>query len=37
VHEFGRAPDFIDGHQHVHTFPQIRDGLLRLRDAAPGA
>lgn len=21
---FGRAPDFVDGHQHVHVFPQIR-------------
>lgn len=24
----GTAPDFIDGHQHVHVFPQIRDCLL---------
>lgn len=24
----GRAPDFIDGHQHVHSFPGIRDILL---------
>jgi predicted glycoside hydrolase/deacetylase ChbG (UPF0249 family) len=24
----GRAPDFIDGHQHVHQFPVIRDVLL---------
>ena len=23
----GHAPDFIDGHQHVHLFPQIRDAL----------
>jgi len=23
-----RAPDFIDGHQHVHQFPQIRDALV---------
>jgi len=22
------APDFVDGHQHVHQFPQIRDALL---------
>src|ERR1700693_3125919 len=21
---FGRAPDFVDGHQHGHLFPQIR-------------
>lgn len=24
----GVRPDFIDGHQHVHVFPQIRDCLL---------
>lgn len=24
----GRAPDFVDGHQHVHQLPQIRDILL---------
>ena len=24
----GRAPDYIDGHQHVHQFPQIREALL---------
>lgn len=24
----GRAPDFIDGHQHVHQLPQIRDALF---------
>lgn len=24
----GRAPDFIDGHEHVHQLPQIRDALL---------
>lgn len=24
----GRTPDFIDGHQHVHQFPVIRDVLL---------
>lgn len=24
----GRPPDFIDGHQHVHQFPQIRTALL---------
>ena len=26
----GMAPDFIDGHQHVHQLPQIRDILLNL-------
>src|SRR5205085_4105389 len=25
---FGRPPDFIDGHQHVHLFPQVRDVVL---------
>jgi predicted glycoside hydrolase/deacetylase ChbG (UPF0249 family) len=25
----GRAPTFIDGHQHVHQFPVIRDGLIQ--------
>jgi hypothetical protein len=35
---FGRAPDFVDGHQHIHVFPQIRSALLRaVKDAAPGA
>ncbi len=26
----GRLPDFIDGHQHVHQLPQIRDVLLHV-------
>jgi len=26
----GRLPDFIDGHQHVHQFPQIRNQVLAL-------
>jgi len=35
---FGRAPDFVDGHQHIHVFPQIRRTLLRvIKDVAPGA
>lgn len=25
-----KAPDFIDGHQHVHQFPQIRSVLLKV-------
>src|SRR5260370_18503339 len=33
---FGRLPDFIDGHQHVHLFPQIREPLLSVvKDFAP--
>jgi predicted glycoside hydrolase/deacetylase ChbG (UPF0249 family) len=27
---FGRAPDFIDGHQHVQLFPQVREALLQV-------
>jgi predicted glycoside hydrolase/deacetylase ChbG (UPF0249 family) len=35
---FGRPPDFVDGHHHVHLFPQIRDAVLRVtQDAAPKA
>ena len=35
---FGRAPDYVDGHQHIHVFPLIRETLLRvIKQAAPGA
>ena len=35
---FGRAPDFVDGHQHAQLFPQVRDAFLRaVKDAAPAA
>lgn len=35
---FGRAPDFVDGHQHVHHFPQVRDAFLHaVKAAAPNA
>lgn len=27
---FGRAPDFVDGHQHVHVLPGIRSALLSV-------
>jgi predicted glycoside hydrolase/deacetylase ChbG (UPF0249 family) len=27
---FGRAPDHVDGHQHIHVFPQVREALLRV-------
>lgn len=38
VAAFGRAPDFIDGHQHVHQFPQVRDALLKVvKEVAPDA
>ncbi len=26
---FGASPDFIDGHQHVQTFPQIREAVVQ--------
>ncbi|KAG1256405.1 hypothetical protein G6F68_009802 [Rhizopus microsporus] len=46
---FGRAPDYVDGHQHVHQLPGIREQVLSqlkrrdgdhrpwLRQTAPGA
>jgi hypothetical protein len=35
---FGRAPDYVDGHQHVQLFPQIRDAFLdAVKAAAPNA
>ena len=35
---FGRPPDFLDGHQHVHLFPQVRDAFLKVvAEEAPGA
>jgi hypothetical protein len=35
---FGRAPDFVDGHQHAQLFPGVRDAFLRaVKTAAPDA
>ncbi|HLX14371.1 MAG TPA: ChbG/HpnK family deacetylase [Bradyrhizobium sp.] len=35
---FGRAPDFVDGHQHAHLFPGVRDAFLAaVKQAAPNA
>jgi chitin disaccharide deacetylase len=35
---FGRAPDFLDGHQHVHLLPQVREEVLAAAKCrAPGA
>jgi hypothetical protein len=35
---FGRAPDFVDGHQHAQLFPQVRDAFLAaVKQAAPEA
>ncbi|NOJ42407.1 ChbG/HpnK family deacetylase [Bradyrhizobium australiense] len=34
----GRAPDFVDGHQHAQLFPGVRDAFLRaVKEAAPRA
>ncbi len=33
---WGSPPDFIDGHQHVHVFPQIRDCVFRILQSRPG-
>jgi chitin disaccharide deacetylase len=29
----GRTPDFVDGHQHVHHLPGVRDAMLAVFDA----
>jgi predicted glycoside hydrolase/deacetylase ChbG (UPF0249 family) len=35
---FGRPPDYVDGHQHVQLFPQVRDAFLAaVKEAAPSA
>ena len=35
---FGRAPDFVDGHQHAQLYPQVRDAFLSaVKQAAPAA
>jgi predicted glycoside hydrolase/deacetylase ChbG (UPF0249 family) len=35
---FGRAPDFVDGHQHAQLFPGVREAFLAaVKTAAPGA
>src|SRR3974377_2015049 len=35
---FGRNPDYVDGHQHIHVFPQISEALLRvIKQGAPQA
>jgi predicted glycoside hydrolase/deacetylase ChbG (UPF0249 family) len=38
VDVFGRPPDFLDGHQHIHLFPQVRDAFLKVvAERAPAA
>jgi predicted glycoside hydrolase/deacetylase ChbG (UPF0249 family) len=35
---FGRPPDFIDGHQHIHLLPQVSDVLLAvMKERTPAA
>jgi predicted glycoside hydrolase/deacetylase ChbG (UPF0249 family) len=35
---FRRAPDFVDGHQHVHLFPRVREAFLDVvKEHAPQA
>lgn len=38
VAAFGRPPDFVDGHQHVHLLPGVREAFLDVvKRSAPGA
>jgi predicted glycoside hydrolase/deacetylase ChbG (UPF0249 family) len=38
IEAFGHLPDFVDGHQHVHLFPQVRDAFLKVvAETAPTA
>lgn len=30
IAQMGQAPDFIDGHEHIHILPVIRDALIQL-------
>src|SRR5258707_3548776 len=32
---FGRAPDFVDGHQHAQLFPVVRDAFLSAGEETP--
>lgn len=35
---FGALPDFVDGHQHVQLFPQVRDAFIKtVAEIAPSA
>jgi hypothetical protein len=38
VAAFGRVPDFVDGHQHVHILPRVRGAVIdAVRECAPAA
>ncbi len=32
VRHFDRLPDYLDGHQHVHAFPVVRDAVMEVID-----
>ena len=34
---FGRPPDYIDGHQHVHQLPTVREAVAKALARLPGA
>ncbi len=35
---FGRPPDYVDGHQHAHLFPRVREAVIAaMKLAAPAA
>lgn len=35
---FGKAPDYVDGHQHAQLFPQVRDAfIMAVKEHAPDA
>ncbi len=34
---FGRYPDYVDGHQHVHQLPLLRDALIQALRAHTGS
>ncbi len=36
-HALGRAPDFVDGHQHVHQLPAVRSQLIDVLQRRYGA
>ena len=36
IQVMGRVPDFIDGHQHVHQFPRIRQVIMDLYERPRG-
>jgi chitin disaccharide deacetylase len=38
IEDFGKQPDFVDGHQHAQLYPGVRDGFLdAVKEIAPNA